>query len=60
MVKYRWVVEFDWEQDEDFENDEDHVTTLENDGITYWRYHVPTILLPWKVIKKEKINGSHH
>jgi len=55
MTKYKWTVEFEWEEDEDFENDEYHITTIEEDGITHWRYHNPTILLPWKTIKKEVI-----
>ena len=55
MTKERWTVEFEWEKDEDFENDEDHISTFEDNGITYWHYHCPTITLPWKVLKKEVI-----
>jgi len=56
MTKYKWTVEFEWDNDEDVENDEDHVSTVEDEGITYWRFHSPTITFPWKVLKKEKIN----
>ncbi len=56
MTKYKWTVEFEWNDEDDFENEETHVTTIEEDGITHWRYRNPTTLLPWKLIKKEKIN----
>ena len=59
MAKEKWTVEFeidpeDWNSYQ-IENDDSHVTNIEEEGITYWHYHIPTVLHPWKLIKREVI-----
>lgn len=57
-MKEFWTVRFEYPQDGFFESEEGFYRDIKENGITHWRYHCPSLMLPWQLLKKEQVEGE--